>query len=157
MGAIIIFAAILLVLGVRYAQLCRQLSRSRQDWQDCRDYLMALGQEMARYAFSHQGFLPHQLGPLMSVLTPKHGRYMYRYVPRLYTDSRLILAYDDAPRHTLMAFPRVVPGRLVLFASGKVALFEEGVVHQLIVGDNVLRCRLGLPEVLFMEVLDGGE
>ena len=73
------------------------------------------------------------------------------------SDKRLILAFDDEPRHPLMQFPRLAPGRNVLFADGKVELFAEEAVHQLVVGDNVLRNRLNLPELPFLEVRDGGE
>ena len=117
----------------------------------------ALGEELARYAQAHGGALPGTLDPVLSAAPPTAADcgLVYRPVPELGTDGRLILAYDDEARHPMMAFPRVGAGRNVLFASGRVELFEEQAVHQLIVGDNVLRDRLGLPELPFLEVTGG--
>lgn len=152
---ILVFGVVLVGLLVRYIQLRVILSNSESAWMTSREQMLALGQEFARYAFSHQGFLPEKLEVLTAALSEDDGDYVYRYVPQLDCDERLILVYDESPRHAMMAFPKLVYGRHVLFASGKVELFEEGVVHQLIVGDNVLRNRLDLPEIPFMEVWDG--
>jgi hypothetical protein len=153
---ILVFVVVLVGLLVRYIQLRVLLSRSESTWMKSRDVMLDLGQEFGRYAFSHQGFLPEKLEVITAVLPENDKGYVYRYVPQLDCDGRLILVYDETPRHAMMAFPKLVYGRHVLFASGKVELFEEGVVHQLIVGDNVLRNRLDLPEIPFMEVWDGG-
>lgn len=157
MVPILIFCLILLGLLVRYVQLRVQLSRTQDDWFACRENLMAFGQEFAKYAFSHSGHLPERLDVFSEVIPEASCSYVYRYVPELELDNRLILLYEKSPQHAMMAFPKLVFGCHVLFANGKVELFEEGVVHQLIVGDNVLRERLGLPEIPFMEVWDGGE
>lgn len=153
---ILLFGLILLGLLVRYVYLHFLLSKSEDHWLVCRARMMDLGTEFGRYAFSHQGMLPEDLDTVLGVLPEGDCAYVYRYVPELALDKRLILAFDDAPRHLLMQFPRLVAGRNVLFASGKVALFAEEAVYQLVVGDNVLRERLGLPEIAFMEVRDGG-
>ena len=156
MVPILIFGAVLLGLLIRYVQLRLYLTRSEEEWATCRARVMALGQELARYAFAHQGMLPESLDRVLRVLPDGPCAYVYRYVPELALDKRLILAYDDAPRHALMQFPRLAEGRHVLFADGKVDLFAEEAVHQLVVGDNVLRDRLNLPEIPFLEVRDGG-
>lgn len=150
-----VFILVLIGLLVRYVQLHLQLRSSQAHWLACREYLLELGQEFGRYAFSHQGLLPEKLDTVRQVLPESACEYVYRFVPELARDDRLILAYEKEPAHALMAFPKLSMGRNVLFASGKVELFEEGVLHQLIIGDNVLRSRLDLPEIPFMEVWDG--
>ena len=147
---------VLLVLMMRYGYLRHQLSKTEAHWLACRMRLIALGQEFGRYAFSHQGLLPVHLDTVLTVIPKGDCGYVYRPVSELALDPRLILVYDDCPRHLLMQFPRLIAGRHVLFASGKVELFAEEAVHQLIVGDNVLRERLLLPEIAFLEVRDGG-
>ena len=71
-------------------------------------------------------------------------RYVYRFVPELDLDERLILAYEDEPKHLFMQFPRLATGRNVLFASGKVELFAEeaGLSKRWIVPVPVLTPRL---------------
>ena len=156
---LLVFGLVLVGLLVRYVQLRHRLSDSESEWMACRTHMLALGQELARYAFSHQGVLPDDLGTVLKVVSDEGSdcQIRYRHVPELDRDKRLILAYDGEPRHLLMQFPRLAVGRNVLFASGKVELFAEEAVHQLVVGDNVLRSRLNLPELPFLEVRDGGE
>jgi hypothetical protein len=156
---IVAFAAVLFLLLARYVQLRIRLRASDGPFMACRTRLMALGRELARYALAHQGLLPADLERVLPVLkgagAPDTCALVYRRVPELDRDNRLILAYDDAPRHPLLQFPRLVMGRNVLFAGGRVDLFAEEALHQLIVGDNVLRGRLGLPEIPFLEVSHG--
>jgi len=154
---ILIFVLVLLGLLIRYVQLRVKLAKTEGEWFACREHLLSLGQEFGKYAFSHSGHLPERLDIFNTVLPEAACSYIYRYVPELNMDTRLILVYDKMPKHALMAFPKIAYGCHVLFANGKVELFEEGVLHQLIVGDNVLRERLGLPQIPFMEVWDGGE
>lgn len=71
----------------------------------------------------------------------------YRPVPGLDRDPRLVVAHEARAVQMVLRFPRIEPGRLVLFADGRVELFAEGAVERLIAGDNVLRQRLELPEI----------
>jgi hypothetical protein len=73
--------------------------------------------------------------------------WCYRQVPELTTDHRLLLLHEDAPRQRLPRFPGEEEARLVLFADGRSEMFTESAFEQLLVGDNVLRGRLDLPEL----------
>ena len=146
---ILLFLAVLAGLFLRYVYLRLLLRKTAGDWEACYEALLVLGTEFVRYAQAHQGRLPDALETVLNVVPAPENAcgYTYRFVPELGQDERLILAYDNYPRHGLMHFPRLTPGRNVLFASGRVELFAEEAVEQLIVGDNVLRGRLNLPEI----------
>ncbi len=77
--------------------------------------------------------------------------WCYRIVPAPTTDRptdrRLLLLHEDAPRQRLPRFPGEEPARTVMFADGRIEWFTESAFDRLLVGDNVLRRRLRLPEI----------
>jgi len=69
---------------------------------------------------------------------------IYRPVPNLSFDGRLVLLYDRAPQHSLLEFPVLRPGWAVHLLGGKTLLMNQDQLEKLLAADNALRERCGL-------------
>jgi len=105
----------------------------------------ALQQDLSRVygrlmaAQASTGELPHAPEEMPS-------GWCYRVVPALKTDHRLLL-HENEPRQRLPRFPGEEEARTVMFTDGRLEMFTESAFERLLTGDNVLRGRLGLPEL----------
>lgn len=96
---------------------------------------------LQRYAQAHGRRLPNRLEELGMADTQ---RVMYRPVPTLDLDPRLILVHDGEATHQVIEFPVLRPGRGLVFCSGALRVVTEDAWTKLEAADNALRERLGL-------------
>lgn len=72
---------------------------------------------------------------------------VYRPVPRLTLDERLVLLHDREPTHKVMEFPALRDGRGLVLCNGRLLIVSEEAFEKLIAADDALRERLGLEPV----------
>jgi hypothetical protein len=72
---------------------------------------------------------------------------VYRPVPKLGFDPRLVVLYDREPRLLVVAYPRLLPARLVWLAAGRTVVVTEEQFERLMHADDRLRAELGLEEL----------
>ncbi|MBT4100103.1 MAG: hypothetical protein HOM68_11670 [Gemmatimonadetes bacterium] len=137
----VLAGAIVFAAG-RWLQLTqrRRVSQSQRDEaQRHGEGLLATLEEIA----GREGVTPDHLPADLSAASG----WVYRRVPTLTVDRRLIVLHEDAPRQILTRFPGEEEARTIVFADGRVDVFTESAFGQLIVGDDVLRERLKLPPI----------
>lgn len=125
----LLFVGTALLAGLRWGHLSWRDARREPQRQALRDDLHRLRDRVA------EGSAEMPAG------------WRLRPVPALDTDRRLVLLHEDAPRQQLPRFPSEEAARTVMFADGRVEWFSESAFERLLVGDNVLRGRLDLPEL----------
>jgi len=103
--------------------------------------LLALAAALRRYAETHDGALPENLTVLG---WPEKQNAVYRPVPLLDLDEKLILACDARSDRKVIEFPMLRDGRGVVFCSGQYHVVTEAAFEKLMDADDGLRERLGL-------------
>jgi hypothetical protein len=97
-----------------------------------------------RYAEDHDGLLPDELDQLKM---PLASELVYRPVPRMDTDGKLIVLHDVEPKHQVIEFPSLRAARGVVFASGRMRIVTEEAFEKLVAADRALRERIGLRDL----------
>lgn len=125
----------------RYASLLLARQRDRHRGSLAERSLAACAAGLRAYASGHGGQLPLTLE---SLGTGWEADVVYRPVPRIDLDEKLILLHGRYPTHRLIEFPMLRAGRGVVFCSGRLRVVSEEAFDKLIGADNALRERLGL-------------
>lgn len=106
--------------------------------------LVGFATALRNYARDNLQRLPESLDELK---LPDADCIVYRPIPRLNLDEKLILIHDATPLHKVIEFPSLRDGRGVIFCSGRLHIVSEDVFDKLIAADDGLRERLGLDSV----------
>ncbi|MBT3346031.1 MAG: hypothetical protein HOH74_21500 [Gemmatimonadetes bacterium] len=117
-------------------------------WRDARrEPARSLIREQLQRLYGQLTQVQTQQGELPVAFNEMPSGWRYRAMPTLDTDHRLLLLHEDGPYQCLPRFPGEEQARTVMFADGRLELFTESAFERLLVGDNVLRGRLGLAEL----------
>lgn len=105
--------------------------------------LVAFATALRNYARDNLQRLP---GSLEELNLPNSEGVVYRTIPRLNLDEKLILVHDAAPVHKVLEFPMLRDGRGVIFCSGRMHIVSEEVFEKLLAADTALRERLEIEQ-----------
>ncbi len=136
-GAVILFVGEYVLLRLRQRQ-------SRTAEEAARRRLSLVATALRNHAAANGGALPRDIGDLG---LPGVSDIVYRPVPTIDFDPRLLLIYDAIPTHRVIEFPVLRDGRAAVFSSGRLVVVSEEVFDKLRAADDALRERLNLPPV----------
>lgn len=125
-----------------YVYLRVRLARSAGTARAAEQRLARFAAALRHYANDHGQRLPDTLDELG---LPEAEAVVYRPIPRLNLDGKLLLVHDRAAAHKVLEFPALRDGRAVVFCSGRMRVVSEEVFEKLMAADDALRERLGLP------------
>jgi hypothetical protein len=136
-----VVGGLMVAAALRYAQLWARRRRHADEQQGSLRGLRLLYDGLSRFARYNGNAWPASLeGDDWAFARP----YVVRALPRWGFDDRLVIAYEREPRHRLIEFPSLRPGRAVLLSTGKVVVLSQPQFEQLMAADSRLRETLGL-------------
>lgn len=139
----VVLVCVVWFLG-RYAVLYRRWRGSRGEALVVERRLAEAASRLRSYATGNAQRLPDRL----EEAGPGSGEgIVYRPVPSLTFDERLILLHDARPVRTLLQFPHLRKGRGVILSNGRVLELTEEAFEKLLDADDRLRQSLGLQEL----------